>query len=98
VNNPPRAFLFGQGGEEMNIKRRLMGLVKDCYEDEVAHTELRMIRDAQKPRFEALKNKYPEIYEDFMRAHVTVHEILRENRRKRLEILDDIILEMENKK
>jgi len=80
----------------MNIKRRLMGLVKDCYEDEMAHTELRMIRDAQKPRFVALKEDHPEIYRDFMRAHTEVHEILRENRQKRLEILDDIIQEMEN--
>ena len=80
----------------MNIKRRLMSLLKDCYEDEMAHTELRMIRDKQKPRFEALRKKHPEIYKDFMRAHMEVHEILRENRVKRIDTLDEMILELEN--
>jgi len=80
----------------MNIKRRLMALMKDCYEDEVAHMELRMIRDAQKPRFEALREDHPEIYKDFMRAHTEVHEILRENRVRRLEVLEDIVQELEN--
>ncbi|HUX61341.1 MAG TPA: hypothetical protein VMV32_08510 [Ignavibacteriaceae bacterium] len=79
----------------MNIKRRLMSLLRDGYEDEMAHMELRLIRDAQKPRFEALRDKQPEIYEDFMRAHTEVHVILRKNREIRTQVLNEIIEELE---
>jgi uncharacterized protein with gpF-like domain len=75
----------------MSVKRQIIDLLKDCYEDELAHLELRMIRDAQAPRFEALKDTHPEIYEDFMKARGQWHEILLRNRRKRVEILTGII-------
>ena len=52
----------------MNAKMTALDLLKDCHEDEIAHLELRMIRDAQAPRFEALKESHPEIYRDFMKA------------------------------
>lgn len=73
------------------MKRVLLDLLKDCYEDELAHLELRMIRDAQQPRFEALKESHPEIYRDFMAARVEWHEILLKNRKKRVEVLTSLI-------
>jgi hypothetical protein len=72
-------------------KRVLLDLLKDCFDDEVAHLELRMIRDAQAPRFEALKETNPEIYEDFMAARSGPHEVLLKNRRKRVEVLREMI-------
>lgn len=79
-----------------NIKRCLMSLLKDCYEDQMSHTELRMIRDSQKPRLYKLSIMHPEIYKDFMRAHTEIHKILRENREKRIKAIDEIILELED--
>jgi len=79
----------------MNIKRELPNLLRDSYEEEWAHTELRVIRDAQKPRFEALRDKHPEIYEDFMRAHSNLHVILSEDRKRRIRTLNKIIEELE---
>lgn len=73
------------------MKKVLIDLLKDCYEDELAHLELRIIRDAQEPRFEALKETNPEIYNDFMRARGEWHEILLRNRRKRVEVLTGLI-------
>jgi len=73
------------------MKRIALDLLKDCYEDEIAHLELRMIRDAQAPRFEALRDSHPEIYADFMKARSEHHEILLKNRRKREKILREII-------
>ena len=73
------------------MKEMILDLIKDCYEDEIAHLELRMIRDAQQPRFEALKESHPEIYKDFMRARSGCHEVLLRNRRKRVEKLTKII-------
>ena len=69
----------------------ILDLIKDCYENEIAHLELRMIRDAQQPRFEALKESHPEIYKDFMRARSGCHEVLLKNRIKRVETLTKII-------
>ena len=57
-------------------KNVLLKLLKDCFEDEIAHLELRMIRDSQAPRFELLKETHPEIYEDFMQARNGPHEVL----------------------
>ena len=73
------------------MKRVLLDLLKDCYEDELAHLQLRLIRDAQQPRFEALKESHPEIYKDFMAARQEWHEILLRNRKKRIEVLTEII-------
>lgn len=74
-----------------NIKEIALNLLKDCFADEISHLELRMIRDAQAPRFEALKESNPEIYQDFMKARSGPHEILLKNRRKRVKILTGII-------
>ena len=73
------------------MEKIILDLLKDCYEDELAHLELRMIRDAQQPRFEALKESHPEIYKDFMAARNEWHEILLKNRKKRVETLTKII-------
>jgi len=73
------------------MKKVALDLLKDCYEDEMAHLELRMIRDAQQPRFEALKESHPEIYRDFMAARVQWHEVLLRNRRKRVDMLTKIV-------
>ena len=75
----------------MDVRRVALDLLKDAYEDEIAHLELRMIRDDQAPRFEELKDSHPEIYEDFMRARSGPHEVLLKNRRKRVEILVALI-------
>jgi len=75
----------------MDIRRIALDLLVDCFADEVAHLELRMIRDDQAPRFEALKDTHPEIYADFMRARSEHHEILLQNRQKRERILKQII-------
>jgi hypothetical protein len=75
----------------MNTKEVALDLLKDCFDDEIAQLELRLIRDAQAPRFEALKETHPEIYQDFMKARTGPHEVLLKNRRKRVEILTGII-------
>lgn len=68
-------------------KKILIDLLRDAFEDEIAHLQLRVIRDAQAPRFEKLKETHPEIYKDFMRARIGPHEVLFKNRRKRVEVL-----------
>lgn len=73
------------------VKHIVLDLIRDCFDDELAHLELRMIRDAQAPRFEALKDSHPEIYADFIRARGGAHERLLANRRKRVEALTSII-------
>lgn len=75
----------------MDIRKVALELLIDCFADEVAHLELRMIRDNQAPRFHALKDTHPEIYEDFMRARSEHHETLLRNRQKRERILKQII-------
>lgn len=72
-------------------KQILLDLLKEAYQDEIAHLELRMIRDIQAPRFLALKDTNPEIYEDFMKARSGPHEVLLRNRRKRVQILTELI-------
>ena len=73
------------------MKEIALDLLKDCFEDELAHLELRIIRDTQSPRFEALQDSHPEIYADFMKARTGPHEVLLKNRQKRVEILKKII-------
>ena len=75
------------------MKEILIDLLQDAYEDEIAHLRLRVIRDTQAPRFEALKELHPAIYEDFMKARTGPHETLLKNRRKRVEILTQLIEE-----
>lgn len=72
-------------------KKTALKLLAAAFEDELAHLELRMIRDAQAPRFEALKDTHPEIYEEFMKARTGPHEVLLKNRRERVKILTEYI-------
>jgi hypothetical protein len=58
----------------VDIKQIALDLLRDCYEDEIAHLELRIIRDAQQPRFEALRADHPAIYHDFVIARTGPHE------------------------
>ena len=74
-------------------KEVLIDLLEDAYQDEIAHLRLRVIRDTQAPRFEALKKSHKEIYRDFMRARTGPHEVLLKNRRKRVEVLTKLIEE-----
>lgn len=69
----------------------LLDLLKDCFADEIAHLELRRIRDAQAPRFEKLRETHPEIYRDFVAARSGPHEVLLANRRKRVQVLTELI-------
>ena len=39
----------------MDVRHVALDLLRDAYEDEIAHLELRIIRDDQAPRFEALR-------------------------------------------
>lgn len=78
--------------QNMNdIRYVALDLLRDCYEDEIAHLNLRIIRDNQAPRFKALEESHPEIYRDFMEARGVHHEILKRNRDKRVEQLKKII-------
>ena len=77
--------------EQLTALRKVaISLLKDCFEDEVDHLELKLIRDTQAPRFEALKDTHPEIHEDFMRARSVHHENLLKNRKNRVAILTKI--------
>ena len=49
---------------DVDIRRVALDLLRDCYADEIAHLELRMIRDDQAPRFQALQATHSE----FMRT------------------------------
>ena len=75
----------------MDIRHIAVDLLKDCYEDEIAHLNLRIIRDDQAPRFKALEVSHPEIYRDFMTARTVHHEILKKNRDKRIDVLRKLI-------
>lgn len=79
------------GAKKVVPVRLLMELLRDAFADEMAHLELRVIRDTQAPRFEALKDTHPEIYEDFMRARSGPHEVLLKNRNRRVQLLKRII-------
>lgn len=72
-------------------KEIVLDLLKDCFEDEIAHLKLRIIRDLQSPRFEELKETHPEIWKDFMVARSGPHEVLLKNRRKRVKMLTEYI-------
>jgi len=69
----------------------LIDLLRECFEDEIEHLKLRRIREAQAPRFAAIKESHPEIHKDFMAAREGPHEILKKNRRRRVEILTELI-------
>ena len=43
-----------------DIRKAALDLIRDCFEDEVAHLELRIIRDDQAPRFEGLRATHSE--------------------------------------
>jgi hypothetical protein len=74
-----------------DIRHVALDLLKDCYEDEIAHLQLRIIRDDQAPRFEALKESHPEIHAQFMEARNGPHEVMLKNRNKRVEKLRQLI-------
>lgn len=76
---------------EPDKKLILLDLLEHCFEDEIAHLRLRMIRDAQAPRFESLQKTHPEIYTDFMKARTGPHEVLLKNRRERVKVLTELI-------
>lgn len=44
----------------MDMRHVALDLLRDAYEDEIAHLELRIIRDDQAPRFEALRGTHSE--------------------------------------
>ena len=44
----------------MDIRHVALDLLRDAYEDEIAHLELRIIRDDQAPRFESLRATHSE--------------------------------------
>jgi hypothetical protein len=90
-SSPTRCSILEGLVMSTDVKRIALDLLKDCYEDEIAHLELRIIRDTQAPRFIALKETHPEIYNDFMKARTGPHEVLLRNRRKREETLRAII-------
>lgn len=73
-----------------DIRHTAIDLLKDCFADEIAHLNLRIIRDDQAPRFEKLRGSHPEIWKDFSAARGTHHETLLKGRRKRVEILTQI--------
>lgn len=77
----------------MNFKEKqvLLKLLEECFSDEIAHLELRMIRDGQAPRFESLKESHPEIYNDFIKARTGPHEVLLKNRKRRVEAITQMI-------
>ena len=87
------AFYSGGSGVAVPqaVKCKALELLRACFEDELAHLQLRMIRDRQQPRFEALKKSHPDIYEDFMRARNECHEVLLKNRRERVEVLRRLV-------
>jgi len=74
-----------------DVRYVALDLLKDCYEDEIAHLNLRIIRDNQAPRFKAIEATHPEIYRDFMEARTVHHEILKKNRDKRVNELRKLI-------
>jgi len=77
--------------EQLTALRKVtINLLDDSYKEEIAHLELRLIRDTQAPRFEALKDTYPEIYEDFMKARNVHHETILKTRKNRVPILTKI--------
>jgi len=73
-----------------DIKATALVLLREAYEEECLHLELRIIRDAQEPRFEALAEDHPDIYADFMKAR-DAHDRLRDIRHKRMKVLIAVI-------
>lgn len=69
------------------VRLAAIDLLEDCFADEIEHLRLRLIRDEQSPRFEALRESHPEIWRDFSTARSGPHEVMLRNRRKRVEIL-----------
>ena len=66
-------------------------LLVDCFQEELAHLRLRMIRDRQQPRFEALRDSHPDIYADFVLARTDCHEVLKDIRERRIAVLRRIV-------
>ena len=71
--------------------RALLSMLQDAYAEEIEHLKLRLIRDAQEPRFAALQGSQPEIWRDFTEARHGPHEILHRIRRRRIKALTAMI-------
>ena len=69
------------------MKERLLELLEETFEEEICHLRLRLIRDAQEPRFEKVGGK---ILEDFNNAR-SVHDRLVKIRRYRIKLLTIMI-------
>ena len=69
----------------------LLALLRDAFAEEIEHLKLRLIRDAQEPRFAKLKESHPEIWRDFMAARNGPHERLHRIRRRRITALTRMI-------
>ena len=67
-------------------KQDAIVLLELCYEEEINHLRLRVIRDSQAPRFAKLAGEVPEIQEEFLAARV-VHDDLKRIRTKMIGIL-----------
>lgn len=83
----------------MNVtdKKALLLVLKKCFDDEIAHLELRLIRDEQAPRFDEVekldKDLGGAIKNGFLQARNGPHEILLKNRRERVNLLTKLIEE-----
>jgi len=69
----------------------LLTLLQDSFSEEIEHLKLRLIRDAQEPRFARLRKSHPEIWRDFKTARNGPHEKLRKIRRRRIATLTRMI-------
>lgn len=76
----------------LNLLKYVYRLTEVGHREEIAHLELRIIRDDQAPRFEALKESHPEISQDFEKARGGCHETLLRNRVERERILREIFV------
>lgn len=71
-------------------KEELIDLLADTFDEEILHLQLRLIREAQAPRFEALGKKNKQIMGDFVDAR-NHHTNLLEIRRRRMKKLTELI-------
>ena len=71
-------------------KEELIDLLADTFDEEIMHLRLRVIRDAQAPRFKALHRKNRKIMADFVDAR-KIHSSLLEIRRRRIKKLTELI-------
>jgi hypothetical protein len=75
----------------IELHKHLLKLYVCVCQEKIEHLRLRLIRDAQAPRFEALKETHPEIYRDFMAARNGPHETLLTCRDEMQTILETLL-------